>query len=185
MSIRSNKEIVLEIYRRMIGGRDLSLIDTYISDRYIQHSAMLRDGKAGLQEALEQLKQLPPSEGQVAPVVCAIAEGDFVALLLNITLMEKAILVIDLFRLEQGLIVEHWDAMREKDLVTASTDVSGLKVRRILKEDSWTLLQSEGTAHNSPHVCYDIFRSDGSVVQEQIRIIQVIPKVLPHGNGMI
>ncbi len=185
MSIRSNKEIVLEMYRRMIGGRDLSLIDTYIGDRYIQHSAMLRDGKTGLREALEQLKQLPPSVERASPVVCAIAEGDFVALLLDITLMGRALLVIDLFRLEEGLIVEHWDAIREKDLVTATTDLSGMKVHRVVRENNWTLLQSTGDMQSAPHVCYDIFRSEGCIVQEQIRIVQAIPQVLPHGNGMI
>jgi len=171
------------MYRQMIGARDLTLIDTFISDHYKQHSPLLKDGKAGLAAALEQLKQLPAQAG-ASPVICVIADGDYVALLLDINLMGKQLLVTDLFRLEDGLIVEHWDAAREKH-DTAPEPWSRAKQHRVLKEGDWSCIQSEVYIHNRLHVMYDWLHTEGTMVIEQIKIVQEVPDRMPHNNGMI
>jgi predicted SnoaL-like aldol condensation-catalyzing enzyme len=114
MESKSNKQIVLESYRKIIRDLDLSLVDNYISDDYIQHSPTVKDGKAGILEMLHFMKTLPrPAESAPSPIIRVIAEGDFVAVHLDIRFMDKRAAIIDLFRLQDGMLAEHWDAGRE------------------------------------------------------------------------
>ena len=109
--MKSNKTIVLECYRKIIRDLDLSVIDQYIHDDYIQHSPSVKNGKAGIVEMLMFLKTLPkPTVQQVSPIIRLIAEGDYVAIHLNVAFMGKHIVVIDMYRLQNGKLAEHWDA---------------------------------------------------------------------------
>ncbi len=112
MNQKSNKNIVLEFYKHIIGERNIQLIDTYVGEQYIQHSPMLKDGKAGLREAIAYLKQLPAPTENKSPIVRIIEDGDFVVVHLDLVFMEKRQIVMDLFRLKHGKIVEHWDAIQ-------------------------------------------------------------------------
>lgn len=110
MEQKSNRQIVLECYRKIIRDLDLSLVDEYVSDNYIQHSPTVKDGKAGLLEMLGFLKTLPkPAERGPSPIIRTIAEDDMVAVHLDIKFMGQRVAVIDLFRLVDGKIAEHWD----------------------------------------------------------------------------
>ena len=110
----SNKNLVLDLYKKVIRERNGDLIDTYISDDYIQHSPSMKDGKAGLRDAVEFLKSLPkPKEQDKSPIILAIADGDYVMLLLNLSFMGKHLLVADLFKVFNGKVVEHWDAIQD------------------------------------------------------------------------
>ena len=57
MEQKSNKTIVLECYRKIIRDVDLSLVDSYVNDNYIQHSPSIKDGKVGLIEMMTFLKK--------------------------------------------------------------------------------------------------------------------------------
>jgi predicted SnoaL-like aldol condensation-catalyzing enzyme len=110
MEQKSNKQIVLECYRKIIRDLDLSLVDSYVREDYIQHSPTVKDGKAGLLEMLAFLKTLPKSTEQgPSPIIRVIADGDLVAAHLDIKFMGQRVAVIDLFRLQDGKIAEHWD----------------------------------------------------------------------------
>jgi predicted SnoaL-like aldol condensation-catalyzing enzyme len=111
MEQKSNKTIVLECYRKIIRDLDLSQIDNYVCENYIQHSPTVKDGKEGLLEMLAFLKTLPkPAEQGPSPIMRVIADGNLVAAHLNIKFMGQRMAVIDLFRLADGKIAEHWDA---------------------------------------------------------------------------
>lgn len=124
METKSNKTIVRECYRKIIRDLNLSLVDTYIREDYIQHSPTIPTGKHGLLQMLAFLKTLPkPVEEGPSPIVRIIAEGDLVVVHLDIKFMGKRIAVIDLFKLENGQLAEHWDASqditgREEGLIT-------------------------------------------------------------------
>ena len=130
MQNRSNKALVTDFYKQVIGQRDLSQVDTFISDNYIQHSPMGKDGKAGIVEMLQFLKTLPKPEHVTSPVTIVIADGDFVAIQLDINFMGSRKLVVDLFRVEDGKLAEHWDAIQDvaadviNDLSTVIIDAS-------------------------------------------------------------
>ena len=114
MENQSNKEVVLDFYRKIIRDRDFSFVDKYIKENYIQHSPNVKTGKAGLVEMLAFLKNMPkPAENAPSPIVRVIAEGDMVVVHLDVTFMGKRMAVVDLFRLENGRLAEHWSVEQE------------------------------------------------------------------------
>ncbi len=111
METKSNKTIVLECYRKIIRDLNLTLVDSYIREDYIQHSPTVKNGREGILEMLKFLKTLPrPIEKSPSPITRVIADGDFVAVHLDIMFMGKRMAVIDLYRLTDGKLAEHWDA---------------------------------------------------------------------------
>jgi len=122
----SNKTLVLDLYKKVIKERNGDLIDTYISDDYIQHSPSMKDGKAGLREAVEYLKLMPKPKEDKSPIILAIEDGDYVMLLLDLSFMGKHLAVADLFRVHNAKIVEHWDAVQ--DITGASVIVPDFNV---------------------------------------------------------
>jgi len=114
MEPKNNKQIVADFYLDIIRDQKIELLDQYVHDKYIQHSPMLRDGKAALLEALNYLKLMPkPAESVPSPVVMMIGEGDRVIALLDITFMGRRMAVVDIFKLKDGKIVEHWDVQQK------------------------------------------------------------------------
>jgi len=114
METKSNKQIVADFYRDIIRDQKLELLDEYVHDNYIQHSPMLKDGKASLLEALNYLKAMPkPAVPGPSPIARMIAEDDLVMAHLDISFMGKRRAVVDIFRLKDGKVVEHWDVQQD------------------------------------------------------------------------
>jgi len=99
------------------------LCDRYIAPGYIQHSAM---GDGNGREALVQMlggrvKMTPPSgqalaAGQKLPpskVVALAADGNYVIRINARTSNGQTSLIWNMFRLENGQLAEHWDAISE------------------------------------------------------------------------
>ena len=84
-------------------------------NKYIQHNTMVADGLAGFGEVL---KQLPPGSAK-AEVVRAFQDGDYVVLHTQYDFFGPKI-GFDIFRFEDGLIVEHWDNLTPVVEKTAS-----------------------------------------------------------------
>jgi predicted SnoaL-like aldol condensation-catalyzing enzyme len=122
----SNKNLVLDLYKKVVRDRNGDLIDTYISDDYIQHSPSMKDGKAGLREAIEYLKSLPKPTEEKSPIILAVEDGGYVMLLLDLSFMGKRLSVADLFKVIDGKIVEHWDAVQ--DITGSATNVPTFSV---------------------------------------------------------
>lgn len=204
----SNKKLVLDFYKQVVGGRNGDLIDRYISDNYIQHSPSMKDGKAGLREAVEYLKRLPKPQEQKSPIVLAIAEGDFVMLLLDLNFMGKHLSVADLFKVVDGMVVEHWDAIQDitsagltvpvlnidevailnesdKASVTKYLDSKQSKVHRIITDGNVVGAQSEVSKSGKRFVAYDFMKIVDSKIVQSWCVEQEIPEVMGHGNGMI
>ncbi|KOP68290.1 hypothetical protein AMS62_25850 [Bacillus sp. FJAT-18019] len=77
-------------------------------DQYIQHNQGLSDGRAAMLGALDHLKEI----GTKVSVKRALVDGDYVVLHSVYEFFGSKI-IIDIFRFEDGLIVEHWDNMQE------------------------------------------------------------------------
>src|SRR5882762_4912086 len=75
-TLSSNKEIVLDFWKRAIGQGNLEVAEQRIAEDYIQHSASGKPGKAALLEALAMLKQMPKPENPPKPFMRIIADGD-------------------------------------------------------------------------------------------------------------
>ena len=76
--------------------------------KYIQHNQSLSDGRAAMLGALGHLKEI----GTKVSVKRALVDGDYVALHSVYEFFGSKI-IMDIFRFENGLIVEHWDNMQE------------------------------------------------------------------------
>jgi len=82
-------------------------VDQYISStRYIQHSRDLADGL----ETFRALVQDPGRSLNYDGIELLVGQGNFVATLSRTNRAGAPYAQADLFRLEDGLIVEHWDA---------------------------------------------------------------------------
>ncbi|SEN42641.1 Predicted SnoaL-like aldol condensation-catalyzing enzyme [Mucilaginibacter gossypiicola] len=113
MDTITNKQKVLSFYKQIVGQRKTELIPEFIIEDYRQHNPTVKQGRAGITEMVNYLKTLPlPSEGAKSPIIRAIQEGDFVVTHLDIQFMGKRMAVIDLFKLKDGMLTEHWDAIQ-------------------------------------------------------------------------
>lgn len=108
-----NKQKVQEFFDAVLYGGQMDKITNYINPTtYLQHNPAIGDGLASLGQALGEMAQA----GQ--PLILRkthriIAEGNFVFTHSEGEFGGKHVAFADLFRLENGLIVEHWDTIQE------------------------------------------------------------------------
>src|SRR3954466_3276042 len=81
-------------------------------DQYIQHDPQTADGLSGPGATLQQLARKGPGfcYHRVHKV---LGEGNFALVVSEGTIGVKTAAIYDLFRVEQGHIVEHWDTVEE------------------------------------------------------------------------
>mgnify|MGYP003607462314 CR=1 FL=1 len=110
--IESNKKIVLDFYQQMFGDKDLTAVDKYIAPEYIQHNPTVADGSAAFKKATEGwFKGAPKTKIDVQHIA---AENDLVFLHIKNTNPDGSLVsTIDIFRLKDGKIVEHWDVHQD------------------------------------------------------------------------
>jgi predicted SnoaL-like aldol condensation-catalyzing enzyme len=116
-----NKAFVLEAFDTLFNKRDYAAAERFWSPEYIQHSAHIEQGREGL---FSLIKSLPPTLKYENQLV--IAEGDYVLLhgrFSGIGLPTNWI-VVDVVRLEDGNLKEHWDVV--EDEASQASSRSGL-----------------------------------------------------------
>jgi predicted SnoaL-like aldol condensation-catalyzing enzyme len=101
-----NKRLVRNLIRDVLISENPEKIDDYISNRkYIQHNAQIPDGLAFFKPlALAKDKPLIYEE-----IVLLVGQGNFVATLCKAFWEGTPYAQVDIFRIEDGKIVEHWD----------------------------------------------------------------------------
>ena len=106
-----NKALVVELLEKMfIGGERLDVTQYINPAEYLQHNPDAGDGLQGLQEmmAANAAKGLKIRYDEIGIVV---AEGNFVLTGASGAQGDMPTAFYDLWRLEDGLIVEHWDVI--------------------------------------------------------------------------
>ena len=104
-----NKKIVLDFYDKAINQKDFAAASQYLGTKYIQHNPLAADGPEGLKNFLEFAKtNLSTYHTEFRRV---LADGDFVVVhaLAKANPEDRGTAVMDIFRLEHGKVVEHWD----------------------------------------------------------------------------
>jgi predicted SnoaL-like aldol condensation-catalyzing enzyme len=107
-----NKELVLAFYKKLIGEKDYEGARRYMGSEYRQHAPYAADGHAGVAEWVRKFKEAFPQHHYEVKKI--IAEGDLVMLHLHgkSGLHPYGESVIDIFRIEDGKVVEHWDIIQ-------------------------------------------------------------------------
>lgn len=96
----------------LMGGQPDKITDYVSTEQYAQHNPGVKDGLAGLGEAIEALNKAGmPMEYHKTHFI--LGEGNFVLTGSEGKFMNKAVAFYDLFRIENGKIVEHWDTVEE------------------------------------------------------------------------
>ena len=127
--LEKNRRAVLTLYETVFRNHDFSRLDDIMRDDYIQHNEDCPQGKAGFVQFFESIFAGIPDFSYTMKRI--VAEGDLVMLWSSTTGTHKNewlgcpptgnklnFDVVDIFRLEDGLIAEHWDVADTLKLFT-------------------------------------------------------------------
>lgn len=102
-----NKAFVIEALTETLVNGNVDAVDTYFAPSYIQHNPDVPSGTDAFKGLVTMLTE---GDGIEAEIVRAIADDDIVAIHARYTgFGPTPMIAFDVFRLEDGLIVEHWD----------------------------------------------------------------------------
>ncbi|WP_408609783.1 nuclear transport factor 2 family protein [Herbaspirillum autotrophicum] len=107
-----NKQVVLAFYEQGLNRKDADAALAYVGPEYIQHNPNAADGPEGFRKFVRFLRErYPQSHSEIKRV---FTDGDYVILHVHAVRQpgERGNAIVDIFRLQNGKIVEHWDAVQ-------------------------------------------------------------------------
>lgn len=118
----TNKEIVETAVTAVFAQRDLSALDKYFHSGYIQHNPALPNGTEVLRELIPSLPEDFKYE------VGTITENEDIVMVHGrfSNWHGKNYVAVDIFRVENGKLAEHWDVLQEE--VETEKTVTGNKM---------------------------------------------------------
>lgn len=121
----TNIEVVKKLYADVFNNKDLSGLDSIMRDDYMQHNAAVEDGMEGFKRFLERFFLLDPHMEIIK--IFENAENE-VAVFFKCTCRANGSVnkVVDIYRLEDGKLAEHWDVV-EHD-VTEHSPINGRSI---------------------------------------------------------
>src|SRR6204780_5755296 len=103
-----NKALVLEAFDALFNRRDFEAAERHFSPEYVQHSAGIGPGRDGLFVLVRSVHRRYES-------ALAVAEGDYVMVHGRFSGGGRpARIVVDILRVEDARIAEHWDVMQDE-----------------------------------------------------------------------
>lgn len=118
---QKNIEVVKRFYEEVFNAHDISKLDEFMRDDYMQHNATVEDGKEGFIRFTQMFFGLKPKME-----ICKIFanDNDEVAVFFKCTCEANGSVnkVVDIYRLQDGLLAEHWDVVEHDvgNIVTAN-----------------------------------------------------------------
>jgi len=116
-----NKALVLKAFDTLFNRHDYAAAERFWSPGYIQHSAHIPPGREGL---FDLVKGLPSTLRYEHGTI--LAEGQFVMVhgRYSGTGLPANWVVVDVVRIENGVLAEHWDVIQDE--ATREQSKSGL-----------------------------------------------------------
>lgn len=118
-----NKKIVIDFYEGVFLKHQVAkYADQYIGQQYIQHNPDVPNGKSPFVNYFSKYFKENPEAKSV--IKRAVAQDDLVFLHVHSTEnnQDRGVAVVDIFRVEQGKIVEHWDVIQAVPEKSANTN---------------------------------------------------------------
>ena len=115
------KAFVLEAFELLFNKRDYAAAERYWAPNYIQHSAHVPPGRDGLFGLVKSAGEDSRYENGLI-----VANGDWIMLHGRFSGLGRPAnwIVVDIVRVENGLLAEHWDVIQDE--VTKEASASGL-----------------------------------------------------------
>lgn len=109
----TNKKIVVKFYNLALNDKNFNAASKYLGSYYKQHNPNAADGAEGFKQFINYLKQnFPQSHSEIIQV---FADGDYVILHVHSVRQPgtRGRAIIDIFKLKNQKIVEHWDVVQD------------------------------------------------------------------------
>jgi predicted SnoaL-like aldol condensation-catalyzing enzyme len=119
-----NKQNVIEFYNAVVNKKDYTTASQYLGSRYTQHNPTAADGPEGLKQFIQFLNdKFPQSHSEIKQVY---SDGDYVILHVHSVRTPQTLgrAIVDIFKLENHKIVEHWDVIQ--DIPEKSANQNGM-----------------------------------------------------------
>jgi len=114
------KRLVFDLWRHIPESGREELADLFMDPIYIQHNPNAATGRDGAVAYFSNRPDTPISTTLEAPLVAMIAEGDLVVQVLETDREQNGVNYkvpwFDMFRLENGRVIEHWDTASKGEL---------------------------------------------------------------------
>jgi predicted SnoaL-like aldol condensation-catalyzing enzyme len=108
----ANRKIVLDFYEKGLNQKDADAAIAHMGNRYVQHNPNAADGPEGFRKFIAFLREkFPNSRSEIKR---SFVDGDYVILHVH-AVREPGTwgsAIVDIFKLENGKIVEHWDVVQ-------------------------------------------------------------------------
>lgn len=108
----ANRKLVLEFYDGVFNKHEVEKYSEVLAENYIQHNPGVPDGKEPFVKFFTQRFKDNPKA--TARIVRSATDGDLVFLHLQSKMNEedRGRAIVDIFRVDNGKIVEHWDVIQ-------------------------------------------------------------------------
>ena len=110
---QANLDRVLTMYREVLMAMYPDKVDAHLPPHYIQHSSLAEPGLEPLKVFLARVRKDSPDARQT--IHRAFVDGEHVIVHVHVERWpgDPGLAVVDIFRCENGEIVEHWDVVQE------------------------------------------------------------------------
>jgi len=112
LQMEENKKTVRALYEAVLNKKDFDEASKYLGSKYIQHNPNAADGPDGLKGFIGFLKdKFPNNRSEIKRI---FADGDYVIVHVHAVREPgtRGNAIIDIFKLENGKVVEHWDVVQ-------------------------------------------------------------------------
>ena len=107
-----NRALVLYFSEQVFNQHNFDVAEKLLAENYIQHNPRIPDGRAGFIAAFKRISAANPA--QHSEVIRTATDGDLVFVHVHSTdgTPKNDLAIVNIFRVENGKIAEHWDVIQ-------------------------------------------------------------------------